>query len=91
MSEENKERLTFLIHASGARIPVISIADSSGGLDLSGGLDRYADATIGNDAGALLKGMRELMARESGLRALHARQRAKASLSLQRGGGKEGR
>jgi CheY-like chemotaxis protein len=60
---QDKERLTFLIRSSGSRTPVISIADSSGLVDA------FADATFSNDAGALLTGMGEILARESRIRA----------------------
>lgn len=59
----DKERLTFLIRSSGSRTPVISIADSSGLVDA------FADATFSNDAGTLLSGMGEILARESRMRA----------------------
>jgi CheY-like chemotaxis protein len=72
MSEENKERLTYLIRASGARTPVVSIANSSGTLD------SFADATIPNDANELLAGMGELLARESRAHAHSGNQLANA-------------
>jgi DNA-binding response OmpR family regulator len=53
---ENKKRLAFMIRASGSQTPVISIADSSANGDA------FADATLNDDAGALLKGMGELIA-----------------------------
>jgi CheY-like chemotaxis protein len=53
---ENKKRLAFMIRASGSQTPVISIADSSANGDA------FADATLNNDARALLKGMSELIA-----------------------------
>ncbi len=59
LSLENKERLTYLIRSSGSRTPVISIDDSSGNAHL------FANATIQNDAGALLKCMGELLADKS--------------------------
>jgi DNA-binding response OmpR family regulator len=62
MSRENKERLTFLIRASGSHTPVVSIAD------LSGDCDSFADATIANDSSALLTGMGQLLAKESQVR-----------------------
>jgi DNA-binding NtrC family response regulator len=58
ISLENKERLTFLIRASGSRTPVVCIADSS---DECGA---FADATLKNDANAVVAGIGELLARE---------------------------
>ena len=58
-SVESKERLTCLIHASGSRTPVVSIANPSSDRDL------FADATIRNDSNALLQSMGELLAKES--------------------------
>ena len=59
LSVESKERLTYLIRSSGARTPVISIDESSRNGHL------FANATIKNDAGALLKCMAELLADQS--------------------------
>jgi hypothetical protein len=56
LSLESKERLTYLIRSSGSHTPVISIADPPSHCDL------FANATIPNDAGALLQGMRQLLA-----------------------------
>ena len=55
ISPENKERLTFLIRASGSRTPVVCIANSS--MDFAS----FADATLRNDSSALLTGMGELL------------------------------
>jgi DNA-binding NtrC family response regulator len=63
LSVESKERLTLLIRATGSRTPVVSIATPPGDCDF------FADATIRNDSNALLKGMGELLAKESRSRA----------------------
>jgi DNA-binding NtrC family response regulator len=63
ISKENKERLTFLIRASGSRTPVACIANAPGDFD------SFADATLKNDSGVLLTGMGELMERATRLRA----------------------
>ena len=64
ISLENKERLTSLIRASGSNTPVASFASSPE--------DRhtFADATLTNDPRALIKGIKELMARRTRLPAL---------------------
>jgi hypothetical protein len=53
---DSRERLTFLIRASGSRIPVVCITDSSSGCD------NFADATIRNEPGNLLRDIDQLMA-----------------------------
>ena len=55
ISAENKERLTFLIRASGSRTPVVCIANSSVAYA------SFADATLRNDSDVLLTGMGELL------------------------------
>jgi DNA-binding response OmpR family regulator len=57
ISMEDKERLTFLIRASGSRTPVVCIAKSPSDSNL------FADATLNGDACALLKGMRAALAK----------------------------
>lgn len=57
ISMEDKERLTFLIRASGSRTPVVCIAESPGDCN------RFADATLEGDASALIKGMRAALAK----------------------------
>jgi CheY-like chemotaxis protein len=52
---EHRERLAFLIRASGSRTPVICIADPA--CDPQS----FADATLKNDASALPAGMEELL------------------------------
>ncbi len=52
---EARERLTFLIRAMGARVPVACIADSPGHND------SFADATFEGDSAELLTGMHELL------------------------------
>jgi hypothetical protein len=56
---EHRERLAFLIRASGSRIPVICVADPD--YDPQS----FADATLKNDASALLTGMEELLANKA--------------------------
>ena len=46
---ESRERLTFLIRASGSRIPVVCVRESSSGHD------SFADATIRNEPDHLLQ------------------------------------
>jgi DNA-binding response OmpR family regulator len=53
---ESRERLTFLIRASGSGIPVVCVTDSPGDHD------SFADATIRNDGDDLLLVMEELLA-----------------------------
>lgn len=54
---ESLERLTFLIRASGARIPVVCVTDSPGCQD------SFADATIRNQGEDLLQIMEQLASR----------------------------
>jgi DNA-binding response OmpR family regulator len=63
ISLESKQRLTSLIRASGSQIPVVSVANSSTERD------SFADATLKNDASALLTGMGEVLANKSKMRA----------------------
>jgi DNA-binding NtrC family response regulator len=53
---DSRERLTFLIRATGSHVPVISIAGASGLHD------SFADATFRFDSGDLLAGMGKLLA-----------------------------
>ncbi|MGD0736513.1 MAG: hypothetical protein ABR976_15390 [Terracidiphilus sp.] len=61
---EVKERLTFLIKASGSRTPVVCLSNS--------GADRheFADATLGSDPSQFLDAMKELMVNTARLPAL---------------------
>jgi DNA-binding NtrC family response regulator len=59
---EHRERLAFLIRASGAQTPVVCIAHSSYGSE------SFADATLTNDASALLTGMEELLENKTRMR-----------------------
>jgi DNA-binding NtrC family response regulator len=61
---EHRERLAFLIRASGSRTPVVCIADPSCHPQ------SFADATFTNDAGALLTSMEELLANKARMRTL---------------------
>jgi len=54
---ESSERLTFLIRASGSRIPVLCIANSSCDTD------SFADATVRNEPIDILRGIEEIMSR----------------------------
>jgi CheY-like chemotaxis protein len=54
--EESRERLTFLIRATGSSTPVVCIASPSADRDA------FADATIDSEPNQLLKGIRELLA-----------------------------
>ena len=61
---EDKERLTFLIRASGSQTPVVSAAHSSGDSH------SFADATLKNDSVAMPTGMGELLAIGLGMSAV---------------------
>ena len=54
---ESRERLTFLIRASGSRIPVICVSDSSSSCD------SFADATVQGGQDNLLRGIENLLAK----------------------------
>lgn len=54
---ESRERLTFLIRACGARIPVVYVTDSSGCQD------SFADATVCNEGEDLLQVIKQLASR----------------------------
>jgi len=56
----DRERLTFLIRASGSRVPVVCMTDSPG--DCEG----FAFATARCEPNALLQSIRELLAAEAG-------------------------
>jgi DNA-binding NtrC family response regulator len=64
IAPENRERLTFLIRASGSRVPVASIGKAVGDCDT------FADATFGNEPTELLLGMGELVARSAKILAM---------------------
>jgi DNA-binding NtrC family response regulator len=63
---ESRERLTYLIRASGSQVPVVCIAGSSGDCD------SFADATLRNDSSELLAGMGELLASKARIPAVRA-------------------
>lgn len=63
---EAKERLTFLIRATGARVPVACIVDSPGHHD------SFVDATFERDSADLLTGMRELLMSKARMRTVPA-------------------
>jgi hypothetical protein len=52
---DSKERLTFLIRASGSRIPIVCIGDTSPGVDT------FVDATISDEPIRLLDAIGEFM------------------------------
>ena len=56
---ESRERLTFLIRASGSRIPVICVSDSSSSCD------SFADATVQGGQDNLLRGIENLLAKRA--------------------------
>jgi len=58
---DNRERLTFLIRASGSRTPVVYITDSANHRD------SFADATIRNEPTSLLQSIGELMAKRANM------------------------
>jgi DNA-binding response OmpR family regulator len=64
ISDENRERLTFLIRASGAQTPVVFMKSRSASFD------SLADATLKNDSSEVLKGLGELLARAERLGAV---------------------
>jgi DNA-binding response OmpR family regulator len=64
IAPENRERLTFLIRASGSRVPVASIGRAVGDYDT------FTDATFGDDPNELLLGMGELMAKSAKMLAM---------------------
>lgn len=66
---ESRERLAFLIRASGSRIPVVCVTDSSNGCD------SFADATIQDGPDNLLQGIEDLLARHKGMLAARAANR----------------
>lgn len=56
LAAESRERLTFLIRASGSQVPVVFVADSSSACD------RTADATVKGEPTDILRQIEELMA-----------------------------
>lgn len=60
---ENRERLAFLIRASGSQTPVVCMGDRPSECE------SFADATFGNDFRELFDGMRELLKHQRQLRA----------------------
>ena|SRR5208337_3521247 len=73
ISTEARERLTFLIRATGSRVPVASIAGSPGQRD------SFADATFEQETSELLTGMGQLLESKARMRAVPAMLRATAS------------
>jgi DNA-binding response OmpR family regulator len=67
VTPENKERLTYLIRASGSRTPVVCIENDAGETNV------FADATFCGDSSALLIGMGELLAKEPQTRPVRTR------------------
>jgi len=66
ISPENRERLTFLIRASGAQTPVVLMESRSAGFDL------LADATLKSDSSEILTGQGEFLGRTDKLGAVGA-------------------
>ncbi len=56
---ESRERLVFLIRASGSRIPVVCVSESSSSFD------SFADATIQNGPDHLLQGIENLLSKRA--------------------------
>lgn len=67
-----RERLTFLIRATGSRVPVVSIASSSGHRD------SFADATFEPDSNKLLHSIGELLKSKAIMRKAPATERITA-------------
>jgi hypothetical protein len=59
ISADSRERLAFLIRASGSRIPVVCVADSPNDSDA------FADATIRSEPIKLLEGIGEIIAKRA--------------------------
>ena len=70
---EARERLTFLIRATGSNVPVVSMAG------LSDHNDSFVDATQGADPGILLAGMENLLANKARMRTAPALQFSSAT------------
>ena len=64
ISVENRERLTFLIRASGAQTPVVLMESRSADFD------SLADATLKNDSSEILTGLGELLGKADKLGAV---------------------
>jgi len=69
---DSRERLAFLIRASGSRVPVVCVANSSSGSD------SFADATIRGEPIKLLEDIGEIMATRA---KAHAANQAKPRLA----------
>ena len=59
LTNDSKERLTFLIRSTGSRTPVVSITK------LPDACDSFANLTVRSDSSAILHMMRELLANVS--------------------------
>jgi CheY-like chemotaxis protein len=64
LSAETRERMTFLIRASGSRIPVVYVSNSPSDCD------RFADATVNHEATNILEEIGQLMASRAGMSTL---------------------
>ena len=64
ISPENREKLTFLIRASGAQTPVVLMESRSADFD------SLADATLKNDSSEILTGLGELLGKADKLGAV---------------------
>ena len=58
---DSRERLTFLIRASGSRVPVVCITDSCSDCD------SFVDATIRSESVDLMQSVAELMAKRANM------------------------
>ena len=67
LSVENRERLTFLIRASGAQTPVVFMDNRSADLD------SLADASLKNDSSEILAGLGELLGKTQKLGAVEGK------------------
>ena len=72
LSDDCRERLTFLIRSLGSRVPVVCIAK------FAGCFDTFADATLQGESNELLQGMGELMARSASTPKAGSARQAKA-------------
>jgi DNA-binding NtrC family response regulator len=66
ISAEHKERLTSLIRTAGSRTPVVCFPNPSGDCNW------FAEETLQGDAGALVTGMEEILAKAPKARAVPA-------------------
>ncbi len=70
---ESRERLTFLIRATGSRVPVVYISDSSNDSD------SFADVTIKDEPSNIIEAIGEIVANRA---KMHAASRATAGIAM---------